>query len=60
MADETAKTRDTEPTVSLTPEETRQRKRRNVAIALMVVGFVLIIYLVTILRLGGSVVERSF
>lgn len=38
----------------------KQRKRRNVAIALMVTTFVVLIYLVTLLRLGGSVAERPF
>ncbi|MEL6507679.1 MAG: hypothetical protein AAGL18_04185 [Pseudomonadota bacterium] len=33
----------------------KQRMRRNRAIALMVVGFCVLIYLVTILRLAGSV-----
>ncbi len=38
----------------------RQRKRRNIAIALGVAGFVLLVYLVTILRIGASITERSF
>ncbi len=45
---------------SLTEAEQKQRKRRNIAIALMVIGFVVLIYLVTILRLGSSVAERTF
>jgi len=43
-----------------TNEYLRQRARRNRAIAMMVVGFIILIYLVTVLRLGGSVAERSF
>ena len=45
---------------ALTPDELKQRKRRNLSIALMIVGFVVLIYLVTLLRLGGSVAERTF
>lgn len=32
-----------------------QRMRRNRAIALMIVGFVVLIYLVTVLRIGASI-----
>lgn len=45
---------------TLTPEERKQQKRRNLAIALALVAFIVIVFLVTILRLGGSVAERSF
>ena len=45
---------------ALTEDELNQRKRRNRAIALMITGFVVLVYLVTIMRLGASVVERSF
>jgi len=42
------------------PAEQKQRKQRNLAMALMIVAFVVIVYAVTILRLGSSVAERSF
>ncbi len=45
---------------ALTEDELNQRKRRNRAIALMIIGFVVLVYLVTIMRLGASVAERSF
>jgi len=45
---------------SLTPEERSQQKRRNIAMALAIIAFVVIVFLVTILRLGASVTERSF
>lgn len=45
---------------ALTPEEQKQQKRRNLAIALSLAAFIVIVFLVTILRLGGSVAERSF
>ena len=38
----------------MTPEELKQRKRRNIAIALGVVAFIVLVYVVTILRIGGS------
>ena len=45
---------------ALTPEERKQQKRRNLAIALGLAAFIVIIFLVPILRIGGSVAERSF
>jgi hypothetical protein len=45
---------------ALTPEELKQQKRRNLAIALGLTAFIVIVFLVTILRIGGSVAERSF
>ena len=45
---------------ALTPEERKQQKRRNLAIALGLAAFIIIVFLVTILRLGGSVAESSF
>ena len=41
-------------------EEKRQRNKRNLALALMIVAFVVTVYFVTILRLGASVADRSF
>ncbi|MEO0880173.1 MAG: hypothetical protein AAFY22_10730 [Pseudomonadota bacterium] len=38
----------------------KKRRQRNIAIALMIAGFVLLVYVVTIMRLGGAVAERSF
>ncbi|MEO0400280.1 MAG: hypothetical protein AAF224_12765 [Pseudomonadota bacterium] len=35
--------------------ELKQRNRRNLAIALGVVGFIIVIYLVTFLRISSSV-----
>ncbi|WP_425410796.1 hypothetical protein [Hyphococcus sp.] len=44
----------------MTPEEKKQQRRRNLAIALALGAFIVIIFLVTILRIGGSIAERSF
>ena len=41
-------------------EHRKKRGQRNVALALMIGAFVVIIYAVTILRIGGSAAERSF
>ncbi|MEO1136452.1 MAG: hypothetical protein AAFW68_07565 [Pseudomonadota bacterium] len=45
---------------SLTPDEQKQKKRRNQAIALALSVFIALVFLVTLLRLGGSVAERPF
>jgi len=47
-------------TRGLTPEEQKKRQQRNIVLALSIIGFVVIVFLVTILRLGSSVAERSF
>jgi len=44
----------------LTPEEKKQQSRRNLAIGLALAGFVLLVFLVTIFRIGGNVAERPF
>ncbi|MFN9927410.1 MAG: hypothetical protein ACK53I_10790 [Phenylobacterium sp.] len=38
----------------------RARRGRNIAIALGLVAFVIIVYLVTVVRMGASVATRSF
>jgi hypothetical protein len=44
----------------LTPEEARARGRRNLAIALGLLAFVALVFLVTVFHLKGSVAERPF
>ncbi|MEX0644226.1 MAG: hypothetical protein WD076_02890 [Parvularculaceae bacterium] len=41
-------------------EEKKRRKQRSLAIALAIAAFVAIVYLVTILKIGGSIAERAF
>ncbi len=41
-------------------DATKQRDRRNMAIALGLGAFIVLVFAVTILRIGGSVAERSF
>ena len=38
----------------------KARRGRNIAIAVGLVAFVVIVYMVSIVRMGGSVLERSF
>jgi hypothetical protein len=38
----------------------KARRGRNIAIAVGLVVFVVIVYVVSIVRMGGSVLERSF
>ncbi|WP_378800762.1 hypothetical protein [Methylopila henanensis] len=44
--------------VVLTPEQKRQRNRRNVALALALGSLVVIFWLVTVFKLGGAVLNR--
>lgn len=45
--------------IELTPEQKRRRRARNIAIAGLLVGLVVLFYLVTIVRLGGNVASRA-
>lgn len=38
----------------------KARKGRNIALALGLVAFVVLVFVVTVIRMGGSVVERTF
>ena len=38
----------------------KARRGRNVAIAVGLVAFVIIVYAVSIIRMGGSVLERTY
>ena len=44
--------------MSLTPEEERKRRQRNLAIAGILFAFVALVFLVTIVKLGGNVANR--
>ena len=44
--------------VVLTPKQAEARSQRNIAIALSLVAFVVLIFVVTIVRLGGNVLDR--
>ncbi|HSM42820.1 MAG TPA: hypothetical protein VK862_18895 [Afifellaceae bacterium] len=44
--------------IRLTDEEQKRRRRRSVALGLILAGLVLLFYLVTIIKLGPGVVDR--
>jgi hypothetical protein len=41
-------------------EAARARKGRNIALGLGLIAFVILIFVVTVVRLGGSVAHRAF
>lgn len=41
------------------PEDMARRRRRSVAMALVLVGLMVLFFLTTIVRLGSSVLERQ-
>jgi len=43
----------------LSPQE-KARRGRNIAMAIGLVAFVIIVFVTTIVRLGGNVIDRSF
>ncbi len=45
-------------TVTLTPEQTKARSRRNVWIALSITAFVLLVFFITIAKLQAGVLDR--
>jgi hypothetical protein len=47
-----------QPGVKLTDEQLRARRARSIAIALALGAFVIVIFLVTIVRLGGNVLTK--
>jgi len=48
----------TEPGIVLTEEQKRRRRARSIAIALALGAFVLLVYLVTVVKLGPGVLNR--
>ncbi len=47
-----------QPGIRLTEQQLRARRARSIAIALALGAFVIVIFLVTIVRLGGNVLTR--
>jgi hypothetical protein len=41
----------------MTPEELAARKRRNIWIALSVAAFVVLVFAITLVRIGGNIAE---
>ena len=50
--------RPTEPGIVLTEEQKRRRRARNIAIALVLGGLVVLFYVLTIVKLGPGVLSR--
>jgi hypothetical protein len=44
--------------VIMTPEELKARKRRNVWIALSILAFVVLVFAITLAKLGANVLDR--
>jgi hypothetical protein len=44
--------------MNLTPEEQKKRKQRNWALAGILLAFIVLVYVVTIVKLGGNVANR--
>ena len=47
-------------TPTMTDEDVKKRRRRSIAIALILVGLVVLFYVITLVRLGGNVADRAF
>jgi len=45
--------------VTLTPEELKARKRRNVWIALAITAFIVLVFLITMVRVGDGIVAGA-
>jgi len=41
------------------PIDERKRRRRSIAIALALAGMVILFFVITLIRLGGNVAERT-
>ena len=48
-----------EDRVTLTPEESKRRRARNVAIAVALGLFIVVVYAVTVVKLGPGVLNRA-
>jgi hypothetical protein len=46
------------PKHNLTPEQLALRRRRSVALALVLAGLAVLFFITTIVRLGGNVADR--
>lgn len=44
--------------MTMTPEERKKQKQRNWALAAVLAGFVLLVYVVTVVKLGANVMNR--
>lgn len=47
------------PVQPFSPEDMKRRRRRSIIMAVVLVGLMVIFFVSTIVRLGGSVAERA-
>lgn len=45
--------------MELTPEEKRKLSQRNWALAAMLVAFIVLVFVVTLVKLGGNIAQRA-
>jgi high-affinity K+ transport system ATPase subunit B len=45
--------------VQLTEEQKRSRRSRNIALGLIVAGLVVLFYVITVVKLGGAVLQKG-
>jgi hypothetical protein len=45
--------------MELTPEEKRKLSQRNWALAGMLVAFIILVFVVTLVKLGGNIAQRG-
>jgi hypothetical protein len=48
-----------EPVQPFSPEDMARRRKRNVVLALVLVGMMVLFFVSTLVRLGSSILERS-
>ena len=46
--------------IVLTPQQAKSRRARNIAIGLAIAALVVLVYVLTIAKLGGHVGDRAF
>lgn len=51
---------DKEPGIVLTPEQQKRRRTRSIAIALTLAALVVLFYAITVVKMGGNVLNRTF
>ena len=45
--------------IKLTPEQAKTRRARNIALGLCIAGLCVLFFTVTVVRLGGAVLQRA-
>jgi high-affinity K+ transport system ATPase subunit B len=45
--------------MQLTEEQKRSRRSRNIALGIIIAGLVVLFYVITVVKLGGNVLQRG-